>query len=158
MKKILFALAVLALSFQAQAGENSYITVGAGKYDVLHNQNGSAEFRLEYRQANIWKKLYPSWSAMTNTEGAAYGVFSLNYEINLTPKILLTPFTGAGLYAKGNSKDLGGPIEFRSGLELAYELDNDYRVGVNFSHMSNASIYEHNPGVEALVLNLSIPY
>lgn len=158
MKKILLAFALLALSFQAKAGENSYITVGAGKYDVLHNQDGAAEFRLEYRHENIWKQLYPSIAAMANTDGAVYGVFSLNYDINLCQKVTLTPFTGAGLYAKGSSKDLGGPIEFRSGVELAYELENEDRIGINFSHMSNASLYDRNPGVEELVLNLSIPY
>lgn len=158
MKKILFAFIVIAAAFQAKAGENSYITVAAGKFDVLHNQDGAAEFRLEYRHQNMWHQLYPSVGVMANTDGGVYGGVGLNYDINLTRKITLTPFTGVGLYARNDSKDLGGPIEFRSGVELAYELDNDYRVGVNFSHISNASIYDHNPGVESLVLNLSIPY
>ena len=132
--------------------------MGAGKFDVLHNQDGAGEFRLEYRHENMWRQLYPSWGVMVNTDGAVYGVFSLNYDINLTSKITLTPFTGVGLYDKNGSKDLGGPVEFRSGAELAYELENEDRIGINFSHMSNASLYDHNPGVEALVLNVSFPY
>ena len=158
MKKILLACTLLLLSFQAKAGEESYITIGAGKFSLRESNVSSAEFRLEYRHENVWRQLYPSLGLMTNTDGAIYGVFSLNYDINLTRNIILTPFTGAGLYDRNDSKNLGGPIEFRSGLELAYQLENEERIGLNFSHMSNASIYDHNPGVESLVLNLSLPY
>jgi hypothetical protein len=158
MKRIFILVAVFLFSVAAQAGENRYITVGVGVFDVIHDEPASTEFRLEYRHENVWKSLYPSLGLMVNTDSAIYGVFSLNYDINLTHNIILTPFTGVGIYEENDSKDLGGPIEFRSGLELAYQCDEDYRIGLNFSHMSNASIYEDNPGQESLVLNLSVPY
>ena len=159
MKKLAFVLVLLTAAWQANAAENTYLTFGVGKFDLLHNEaSSSTEFRLEYRHPNIWHQLYPSLGLMVNTDGGVYGVLGVNYDINLTQKITLTPFTGVGIYTDNDSKDLGGPIQFRSGMELAYELDNDYRVGLNFSHMSNASLYESNPGVESLVLNVSIPY
>lgn len=158
MKKTLLALTILVSSLQAHAGENNYITFGVGAFSVLDNDFSSTEFRLEYRHKNVWRELYPSIGAMVNSDGGVYGVFSLNYDVNLTSNIILTPFTGIGLYEENDSKDLGGPIEFRSGVELAYQFADDYRLGVNFSHMSNASIYDKNPGAESLVLNLSLPY
>lgn len=158
MKKLLVMSALaLALSTPAHAGDEKYLTIGAGIFEVLDDTHDSTEFRLEYRHNNIWKSLYPSLGLMYNTDDAIYGVFSLNYDFNLTNHIILTPFTGVGVYEESDSKNLGGPIEFRSGLELAYEADNGARVGVNFSHMSNAGIYEKNPGQESLVLNVSIP-
>lgn len=160
MQKLLTATALttLLMSAPAMAADQSYITIGAGVFDIVHDEPASTEFRLEYRHENVWKSLYPSLGLMANTDGAVYGVFSLNYEFALSDSIYFTPYTGVGIYEENDSKDLGGPIEFRSGVELAYELENDYRLGVNFSHMSNASIYEDNPGQESLVFNLSIPY
>ncbi len=157
MKKSIIALSALLLSTTAIAAEQPFITVGIGTSDFVQDDNSSTEFRLEYRHQNIWRNLYPSLGLMVNTDEAIYGVFSLNYEIDLSHNFYLTPFTGVGVYEENDSKDLGGPIEFRSGLEVAYQGDNGYRVGLNFSHMSNASIYEDNPGEESLVVNVSIP-
>ena len=49
-------------------------------------------------------------------------------------------------------------LEFRSQIELAVRLENDIRVGVSFSHISNASFGEENPGVESLALTYVIPF
>lgn len=159
MKKTLLAAlaALLATAPAAHAGEESYITFGAGIFEVLDDTHDSTEFRLEYRASNFWKSLYPSIGLMYNTDDAVYGVFSLNYDVYLHENVVLTPYTGVGVYEESDSKNLGGPIEFRSGLEVAYQADNGARVGVNFSHMSNAGIYEKNPGQESLVLNVSVP-
>lgn len=151
-------LAALTAAPMAHAGEQSYLTLGGGIFEVLDDTHDSTEFRLEYRHQNVWRNLYPSLGLMYNTDDAIYGVFSLNYDVYLYKKnIVLTPYTGVGLYEENDSKNLGGPIEFRSGIELAYECDQGYRVGVNFGHMSNAGIYEKNPGQESLVVNVSIP-
>lgn len=157
MKKSIIALSALLLSTSALAAEQKYITLGVGVFDIVHDEPASTEFRLEYRHENIWRNLYPSLGLMVNTDEAIYGVFSLNYDVDLGHNFTLTPFTGVGIYEENDSKDLGGPIEFRSGLELAYTLADNYRVGLNFSHMSNASIYEDNPGTESLTVNFSIP-
>ena len=52
---------------------------------------------------------------------------------------------------------MGGPIEFRSGIELAYRLENGLRLGLGWDHRSNLEIYPSNPGVEMVHLRLSIP-
>ena len=62
-----------------------------------------------------------------------------------------------GLYSRGTGVDLGGPIEFRSGIEVAYHLENGMRLGLGWDHRSNLEIYARNPGVEMVHLRLSIP-
>ena len=62
-----------------------------------------------------------------------------------------------GFYSRGTGIDLGGPIEFRSGIELAYHLENGMRVGLGWDHRSNLEIYARNPGVEMVHLRISIP-
>jgi len=62
-----------------------------------------------------------------------------------------------GLYSRGTGVDLGGPIEFRSGIEVAYHLENGMRLGLGWDHRSNLEIYSRNPGVEMVHVRLSIP-
>lgn len=157
MKKSIIALSALLLSTSAIAAEQPFVTVGIGIFDAVHDEPASTEFHLEYRHQNIWQDLYPSVGVMVNTDSAIYAHAGLNYEIDITNDFYLTPFTSVGLYDQNDSKDLGGPIQFRSGLEIAYQGENGYRAGLQFSHMSNASIYDENPGEESIVLNLSIP-
>ena len=62
-----------------------------------------------------------------------------------------------GLYEKGDGIDLGGPIEFRSGIEIGYQARNGTRMGFGFDHRSNAGIYSQNPGLETIHFRVSIP-
>ena len=56
-----------------------------------------------------------------------------------------------GLQAEGE-RDLGGAVEFRSLLGVGREVAPGTRVSVAVSHRSNASLYDENPGVEAISL------
>ena len=48
-------------------------------------------------------------------------------------------------------------MEFRTGAELAWRFDGKGRLGIAFHHISNASIYDRNPGTEMLVLTYAVP-
>ena len=63
----------------------------------------------------------------------------------------------AGLYAENGGFDLGGPIEFRSGLELGYENRKGWRFGLSYDHRSNTGIFARNPGIETVMFRVSIP-
>ncbi len=65
--------------------------------------------------------------------------------------------TMPGLYAKGNDVDLGGVIEFRSGVEFGYQNRKGTRFSLSFDHRSNAGIYSDNPGLETVQFRVSIP-
>ena len=48
-------------------------------------------------------------------------------------------------------------LEFRSQIELATRFDDRSRLGLAFSHISNASVGERNPGTEILTLTYMVP-
>ena len=60
-----------------------------------------------------------------------------------------------GLYVQGDGKDLGGLLEFRSGIELGYEMTSGWRLGVSLDHRSNAELGPINPGLETLQFRVS---
>lgn len=62
-----------------------------------------------------------------------------------------------GLYFDNGGFDLGGPIAFRSGLELGYETARGWRMALSYDHRSNVGIYDENPGIETVQFKVSIP-
>ena len=62
-----------------------------------------------------------------------------------------------GLYEPGDGLDLGGPIAFRSGIEIGIEDRRGWRYGLGYDHRSNAGLYDDNPGVETVHFRVSIP-
>ena len=63
----------------------------------------------------------------------------------------------AGLYEDNGGFDLGGPIQFRSGIELGYENRAGWRYALSYDHRSNADLYANNPGVETYMFRVSVP-
>jgi len=62
-----------------------------------------------------------------------------------------------GLYHRGSGVNIGGPIEFRSGVEVGFEARNGVRYGLSLDHRSNAEIYNTNTGLETIQFRVSIP-
>lgn len=156
------ASAVLAASFvsaaQAKEDNKDYITGYIGYFDVIRNDYTAAQFGAEYRGREIQYSIRPMVGLNVTTDSSAYVYAGLNWDAELIKdQLYLIPNFAAGLYHKGDGKNLGGAIEFRSGIELAYQLPNAQRIGIAFNHISNASIYNHNPGSETALVTYSIP-
>ena len=69
-----------------------------------------------------------------------------------------TPSFGLGYYEDGNGMKLGNKLEFRTTLEISYQLQNKDRVGLSLGHISNANIGNINPGVEIISLSYQRPF
>lgn len=162
---LLFAVLSLAVTSTASTvyaqniGEDrDYITGYIGYFDVIRNDYESTQFGIEYRARPIQYAIRPIVGINVTNDEAVYGYVGLNWDAELVEQQLyLIPNFAAGLYKKGNGRDLGGAIEFRSGIELAYQFPNAHRLGIAFNHISNASIYDHNPGSETLMVTYSLP-
>lgn len=158
MKKIIAAaVAAFILPAAAMAAPEAYVVPYVGIFDVT-DDNNSTQFGAEYRHRDVFYGLRPTAGLSIDTDGGVYGYGGLNWDIPLGASgFYLTPNFMAGLYHRGDSKRLGGPIEFRSGIEGSYQFNNGHRAGVAFNHISNANIYNRNPGAETLLFNYAIP-
>ena len=85
-----------------------------------------------------------------------FGGLRRDFALSDSPWIV-TPAFAVSLYHQGEGKDLGGPIEFRSALETAYQWPSRRRLALAVYHLSNAGIYDHNPGMNSLILTYSFP-
>jgi hypothetical protein len=84
--------------------------------------------------------------------------WSLNTRINLSQGlILLDGGISAALLSEHQfgRENFGGPIQFVSHVGISFKLSANLGLGYRFQHMSNASIYNRNPGLELHMLELS---
>ena len=152
-------LAVTLQSAPAVAGEDdtSFLSLGVGYYDLVSNDDDAADFRLEYRHGSGLWWIKPWLGVEATSDAGLYGAGGILIDIPLGDRFALVPSFGVGAYENGDGKDLGSTVEFRSQIELAYRFENRSRLGVAFSHISNASIGNENPGVEILNLYYHLP-
>jgi lipid A 3-O-deacylase len=156
--KVTAAALILSSALAGNAYATDYLSGSVGWFDIIDQDNESTHLGLEYR-FNPWQYGFrPTVGANLTTDGALYGYGGFHWDVPLVDnELYLVPNFVAGLYSEGDGKDLGGAIQFRSGIELQYQMPNTHRVGVAFNHISNASIYDKNPGVETLLINYSVP-
>ena len=174
VRAIFFVLFLLSSSVIAK-GTNIF---GIGIYDIKFDGSSTkqaTDFRYERRLENtifdIGPKednfffLKPFFGIEYTSDSATYFLSGIYVEDNLgqlfegkKSNLYFTPSFGAGIYDDGSGKKLGNDIQFRTSLEISYELKNKNRIGVSFSHISNANLGNKNPGVEILSLSYHIPY
>jgi hypothetical protein len=98
--------------------------------------------------------LTPVVGGSATEKGALYTWAGVRLDQPLSHRMVLSPVFGLGLYSRGYDRDLGGPVELRTGLELSYRLRSG-RLGVCLYHLSNSRLYALNPGSESLVVTYS---
>ena len=65
----------------------------------------------------------------------------------------LTPSFSPGYYTSGDGKDLGSPLEFKTEVQLSYNLLPGSKLGYSYNHVSNAGLGDKNPGANSYMFN-----
>ena len=68
-------------------------------------------------------------------------------------RLNITPSFTPGLYNKGDGKDLGHPLEFKSEVQMSVNLTEGTNLGLSYNHVSNASLGDKNPGANSYMFN-----
>ena len=114
-----------------------------------------------YLRYDLGTKLGPFGLATgisTLEDGEAWVGFGATYTFEFGSSPLYAELhTMPGLSVENGGFDLGGPIAFRSGVEIGYETNAGWRIGLSYDHRSNAAIYDDNPGIETIALRVAIP-
>ncbi|HVF60477.1 MAG TPA: acyloxyacyl hydrolase [Thermoanaerobaculia bacterium] len=138
------------------------VEVSGGVYEVL-GEHDVAEAGLELLGGPLplpglprfFPEPAPIGGFMTNDDGSVYAYAGFRLDFPVTRRFTVTPNWAVGYYNQGEGRDLGGPVEFRSALDLAFRVSRHAAVGLSFYHLSNAGLYDLNPGSESLVVTWS---
>ena len=132
-----------------------YAEFGAGVFDLADED--SAAGRIELRGGKKVWFLGPAIGLLANTDGGVFGYGGVYADIAYG-SFVLTPLFALGGYARGDGPDLGGVFQFRSSIGVSYEFTSKARLGLSFAHISNAGLYDENPGAEEIYVFYSIPF
>lgn len=157
------ASAPVILAASARAQTPARLDLAVGQTDFVRNVAPAVDFRADYRSglsllpfAERIFTLQPYIGIEGTNRGSVWAGAGLELDAHWG-HWFISPTIGAGAYDKGSGKNLGGTLEFRTTAEGGWQFDTGVRLGLLFSHTSNANIVDHNPGTEALLVSLQFP-
>ncbi len=135
--------------------DESGLSVSTGVID-FGKDHETAEVGILHRFPTDWcLGLGPNVGAFVTADGSFYLFAGTDQRINFGRSWFVDVITSVGFYEKGDGKDIGGELEFRSGVAVGRRLRGGSRVSFGFFHLSNSSYYRRNPGVNSLLLRWS---
>ncbi len=161
--KILLVIALLSLSLGLKAEELKNLenehefNFFSGMFDFSDDGKKSAILGFQHQNENLFRDTFlgtfsPITGAMITTDSASYFYTGVQAQYKIG-KIDFTPSFTPGLYNKGDGKDLGHIIEFKSEVQLSLDLLNNSQLGISYNHISNASLGKKNPGANSYMFN-----
>ena len=163
LKILYFILSILMIITSSNAEEfklknnNTKFNVYSGMFDFSDNGKRSALIGFQHQNVDLNRdtflgNLSPITGAMITADNATYVYTGVQAHYNLGALNIIPSFT-PGLYEKGNGKDLGHMLEFKSEVQLSLDLPKDSQFGFSYNHLSNASLGKKNPGANSYMFN-----
>lgn len=117
-----------------------------------------AEASLRYLGSpHLWK-LQPMLGLSVSSNGSGYiGAGSAITWRMADEGLFLRVSSIAGIHRRGSGKNLGGPIMFRTAVDLGVQNRDGREFGIGADHRSSARLYRPNPGLNTVYLFASIP-
>jgi hypothetical protein len=128
-----------------------------GMFDFSDDKQSSGLFGLQHQNEDLFRnsflgKLSPITGGFL-TEKSAFYLYSgvqAEYELGF---LTITPSFAPGYYNYGDGKDLGYPLEFKSEVQMSFDLSDSSHLGISYNHISNASLGTKNPGANSYMFN-----
>ena len=128
-----------------------------GMFDFSDEKQSSGLLGLQHQNEDLFRnsflgKLSPITGGFF-TEKSAFYLYSgvqAEYELGF---LTITPSFAPGYYNYGSGKDLGSPLEFKSEIQMSFNLSDNSHLGMSYNHISNASLGTKNPGANSYMLN-----
>ena len=136
---------------------NTEFNVFAGMFDFSDHGQRASLVGVQHQDEELYRnsflgKLSPITGAFLTKNNAVYLYTGVQAEYNLG-FIKITPSFAPGYYNEGNGKDLGSPLEFKSEVQMSFNLSDNSQMGMSYNHISNASLGDKNPGANSYMFN-----
>ena len=136
---------------------NTEFNIFAGMFDFSDDGQRASLLGVQHQNEELYRKsflgkLSPITGAFLTKKNAFYlytGV-QAEYELGF---LTITPSFAPGYYNEGGGKDLGHPLEFKSEVQMSFDLGDSSQMGMSYNHISNASFGTKNPGANSYMFN-----
>ena len=157
---ILFTLFITGTYLYAEES-NKDISFYTGIFDTK-DEVGDDEtnlYGIEHKNPNLFRntfigKFSPVTGAFITGKGSTYlytGV-EAEYDVGI---FKISPSFTPGYYQKGDGKDLGDVLEFKSEVKVGIDIFDNSKIGYSYSHISNNEWGEINPGTDNQQISFS---
>ena len=162
--KIIYALIIyFFLSLPIIAGEikledkNTEFNVYTGMFDFSDDGKRSTLIGFQHQNESLNRdtflgNLSPITGGMITGDSASYFYTGVQAQYKIG-SINFNPSFAPGYYHKGDGKDLGHELEFKSELQFSLDLTKESQFGFSYNHLSNASLGDKNPGANSYMFN-----
>jgi len=154
--KFLIFLALLTYMLNSALADtgNKEISVYTGTFDVIDKEGDDQTtlFGIEHRNPDLFRntflgKLSPVSGGFMTGDSSVYLYTGVEGQYGVGPLKILPSFT-PGYYEKGNGKDLGSVLEFKSEIKIGFDIFENSKLGYSYSHISNNEWGDRNPGTD----------
>ena len=133
------------------------LNVYTGMFDFSDNGKRATLLGIQHQNENLNRdtflgNLSPITGAMITADNATYFYTGVQAQYRFGA-LNLTPSFAPGYYNKGDGKDLGHALEFKSEVQLSLDLPKSSQLGFSYNHLSNASLGDKNPGANSYMFN-----
>ena len=133
------------------------LNVFAGMFDFSDDGQRASLLGVQHQNEELYRnsflgRLSPITGVFLTKKNALYlytGV-QAEYELGF---LTITPSFAPGYYNEGSGKDLGFPIEFKTEVQMSFNLGDSSQMGMSYNHISNASMGSKNPGANSYMFN-----
>ena len=157
---MLISFSFLSFAYSADENQDELTTefnFFTGMFDFSDDKQASPILGLQHQNEELFintgnGRMSPITGGFITSKNAFYlytGV-QAEYEIG---SLNFTPSFAPGYYGKGNGKDLGSVIEFKTEVQVSFDLSESSHLGMSYNHISNASIGAKNPGANSYMFN-----
>ena len=139
------------------------ISFYTGTFDLIDKEGDDKTtlFGMEHRNPNLFRDTYlgkfsPVSGGFMTGKSSVYLYTGVEGQYGLGPLKILPSFT-PGYYQKGDGKDLGSALEFKSEFKLSLDVLESTQIGFSYSHISNNDWGKggKNPGVDNKTISFS---
>ena len=154
---LLISLPLKSEDVKKISGSEHEFNIYTGMFDFSDHGKRSQIIGFQHQNENLIREsffgtLSPVTGALITQDSATYiytGVQAM-YKVG---NINITPSFTPGLYNQGDGKNLGHIVEFKSEVQLSFDLPKESQFGFSYNHISNASLGDKNPGANSYMFN-----
>ena len=150
---LVFCTALWAYSVNANESGNE-VSFYSGTFDIVDKEGDDQTnlFGMEHKNPNLFRdtflgKFSPVSGGFMTGDSSVYLYTGVEGQYGIGPLKILPSFT-PGYYEKGNGKDLGSVLEFKSEIKIGLEIFENSKIGYSYSHISNNDWADTNPGTD----------
>ena len=151
---ILLALFSYTLNLALADEENKEISVYTGTFDVIDKEGDDQTtlFGIEHRNPDLFRntflgKFSPVSGGFLTGDNSVYLYTGVEGQYGVG-RLKILPSFAPGYYEKGDGKDLGSVLEFKSEVKVGFDIFENSKLSYSYSHISNNDWGETNPGTD----------